>query len=85
LSEIHQPAGNRKLEHINWAKLCVYVCVWFLLVLQMQVAEGGLPQYMPSCHFPNSLWTTFPLWSVIAPSTSFMVEFQYFACKGQIY
>lgn len=54
-----------------------------VLALQTQVAEGGAPQKTASCHFPNSLWMTFPLLSVMVPSTSFTLEFQYFACKGQ--
>lgn len=48
----------------------------------MHVADGGLPQYIPSCHFPNSLCITLPLWSTTVPSTSFILEFQYFACKA---
>lgn len=53
-----------------------------VLALQMQVAEGGAPQKTASCHFPKSLWITFPLLSVMVPSTSFTLEFQYLACKG---
>lgn len=53
-----------------------------LLVLQMHVADGGLPQYKASCHFPNSLCITLPLWSTTVPSTSFILEFQYFACNA---
>lgn len=56
--------------------------MWILLVLQMHVADGGLPQYIPSCHFPNSLCITLPLWSTTVPSTSFILEFQYFACNA---
>lgn len=55
-----------------------------VLALQMQVAEGGVPQKTASCHFPKSLWITFPLLSVMVPSTSFTLEFQYLACKGHL-
>ena len=49
----------------------------------MHVADGGSPQKTASCHFPKSLWMTFPLLSVIVPSTSFTLEFQYLACERQ--
>lgn len=52
-----------------------------LLALQMHVADGGVPQKTASCHFPKSLWMTLPLLSVMVPSTSFTLEFQYLACE----